>query len=78
MVDVPVVWVAQVPQVRVVAETAGIPQLPLGEKIDAIAEARTVHGPRTSESLSGEITVAGKTDHETVIRGVAHFPHDCF
>ena len=65
VVDVPVVLVAQVPQVRIVAETAEIPQLLLGEKIVAIPEARTVQGPRTSESLSGEITVAGKMDHET-------------
>ena len=67
VVDVPVVLVAQVPQVRVVAETAGIPQLPLGEKIVAIPEVRTVQGTQTSESF----TVAGKFHREILMRGVA-------
>ena len=37
-----------------------------------IPEIQTVQGPRTSESLSGEITVAGKIDHDTVVRGSHH------
>ena len=68
-VDVPVVLVAQVPRVPV-----EIPQSLFVEKTVMIPEIQTVQGPRTSESLSGEITVAGKIDHETVVRG-SH--HDC-
>ena len=48
-----------------------IPHLPLVEKIVMIPEIQMVQGPQTSESLSGETTVAGKIDHETVVRGVA-------
>ena len=52
MVDVPVVLVAQVSQVRVVEETAGISQLPLVEKIAGITDIRTGQGTQTSESLN--------------------------
>ena len=52
---------------RVVAETAEIQQLPLGEKIVAIPEVRTVQGTQTSESF----TVAGKFHREFLMRGVA-------
>ena len=71
VVDVPVVMVAQVPHMRVVTETVEIPQSLFVEKTVMIPEIQTVQGPRTSESLSGEITVAGKMDHEIVVRGVA-------
>ena len=69
-----VVLVAQVPRVYVVVETVEIPQLPFVEKIVVIAEIQTVQGPQTSESLNTtknyEVTVAGKIDHETVVRNV--------
>ena len=82
VVDVPVVVVAQVPQVHVVmktvetprvqivAETTEIPQLPLVEKIEMIPEIQTIQGPQTSESLSIEGTVAEKTDHGIVMQSV--------
>ena len=60
----------QVPQVRIVTETVEIPQSLFVEKTVMIPEIQTVQGPRTSESLSGEITDAWKMDHETVGRGV--------
>ena len=59
VVDVPIVLVMQSPLVHVVAETAVIPQLPLGEKIVAIPKVRTVQGTQTSESFTG----AGNRDH---------------
>ena len=52
VVDVPVVLVAQVSQVRVVQETVGISQLPLVEKIAVITDIRTGQGTQTSESLN--------------------------
>ena len=71
VIDIPVVLVAQVPQEQVVPETVGIPQLPFEEKIVVIPGIQTVHGPQTSESLKGEITVAVKIDRETVMQNVA-------
>ena len=50
--DVPVVLVAQVPQVQVMAKTVEIAQLPFAEKIVMIPEIQTVQGPQTSESLN--------------------------
>ena len=62
----------QVPQVHVVVtETVEIPQSLFVEKTVMIPEIQTVQFPRTSESLTDEIIVAGKMDHETVVRGVA-------
>ena len=52
VVGVPVVLVAQVSQVRVVEETAGISQLPLVEKIVVLTDIRTGQGTQTSESLN--------------------------
>ena len=52
-------------------ETVEIPHLLLVEKIVMIPEIQMIQGPQTSESSSGEITVARKIDHETVVRGVA-------
>ena len=71
-VEIPqLLLVAQVPHVQVVEKTVEIPQLPFDEKIVVIPGIQKVQGPQTSESLSGEITVAVKIDHETVMRGVA-------
>ena len=67
VMDAPVVLVAQVPQGQVVP-TVGIPQLPFDVKIVVIPGFQTVQGPQTSESLNGEITVAVKIDHETVMQ----------
>ena len=57
----------QVPQVRVEAQTVEIPQSLFVEKPVMIPKIQTVQGPRTSESLSGDITVDGQMDHETVV-----------
>ena len=62
---------AQVPRVRVVANTVEIPQSLFVEKTGMIPEIRTAQGPQTSESLSTKTTVAGKINHETVVQGVA-------
>ena len=64
----------QVPRVRVVAQTVEIPQSLFVEKTVMIPKIQTVQGPRISESLSGEITVAVKMDHEIVVQ---ESRHDC-
>ena len=62
---------AKVPCVRVVAKKVEIPKSLFVEKtVVKIPEIQTVQRPQTAESLSGEITVAGKTDHETVEKNV--------
>ena len=61
----------QVSQLQVVTETVEIPQSLFVEKTVMIPDIQTVQGPRTSESLNGEITVAVKIDHETVVQNVA-------
>ena len=61
----------QVPQVQVVTETVEIPQSLFVEKTVMIPDIQTVQGPRTFESLNGEITVAVKIDHETIVQNVA-------
>ena len=61
----------QVPQLQVVTETVEIPQSLFVVKTVMIPDIQTVQGPRTSESLNGEITVAVKIDHETIVQNVA-------
>ena len=63
-------WSLQVPVVRVVAKTVEIPKSLFVEKTVVIPGIQTVQGPQTAESLSPEITVAGKTDHEIVVKNV--------
>ena len=60
VIDVPVGLVAQVPLVRVVVETAEISQLACETSVkDNIF------------MIAGEINLAGKCHHETVVRGIA-------
>ena len=60
VIDVPVGLVAQVPRVRVVAETAEISQLACETCVKD-----------NMFMIAGEINVAGKCHHETVVRGIA-------
>ena len=60
VIDVPVGFVEQVPLVRVVAETAEISQLACETCVKD-----------NMFMIAGEINVAGKCHHETVVRGIA-------
>ena len=55
-------------RVKVVAETVEIPKSLFVEKTVVIPEIQTVQDPHTTENLSTEITVTGKTDHQTVVK----------
>ena len=115
VVDVPVVLVTQVPQVRVVMKTVETPQLEFVEQVPQVRVVKktvedsqlqivekTIENPETQISdevtdacltcdvkckvacetcvkdilfmVAGEMTVAGKRDHETVVR---KSDHDC-